>query len=57
MDVLLRAIEQYFQGGVEDVEARVHQTKLPPIYFQHPGMDELLCRGFHNANRRFQVIL
>ncbi|CAM1508528.1 Fc.00g053760.m01.CDS01 [Cosmosporella sp. VM-42] len=36
-NLLLHAIEQYFQGGIEDVEARIHLTKLPPIYFQHPG--------------------
>ncbi|KAK7417316.1 hypothetical protein QQZ08_011659 [Neonectria magnoliae] len=34
---LLEGIEQYFQGGVEDVEARIHLTGLPPIYLQHPG--------------------
>ncbi|KPM33899.1 hypothetical protein AK830_g12673 [Neonectria ditissima] len=35
--LLLEGIEQYFQGGVEDVEARIHLTGLPPIYLQHPG--------------------
>ncbi|KAH7007983.1 peptidase family C78-domain-containing protein [Ilyonectria destructans] len=35
--LLLQGIEQYFQGGVMDVEARIHLTGLPPIYLQHPG--------------------
>ncbi|KAK7403959.1 hypothetical protein QQX98_010290 [Neonectria punicea] len=35
--LLLEGIEQYFQVGVEDVEARIHLTGLPPIYLQHPG--------------------
>lgn len=36
-NLLLQAIERYFQGGIVDVEARIHQTDLPPIYLQHPG--------------------
>lgn len=36
-NLLLQAIERYFQGGIVDVEARIHQTNLPPIYLQHPG--------------------
>ncbi|KAF5026022.1 hypothetical protein F66182_1877 [Fusarium sp. NRRL 66182] len=34
---LFEAIERYFQGGVTDVEDRIHLTGLPPIYLQHPG--------------------
>ncbi|KAI5461052.1 peptidase family C78-domain-containing protein [Mariannaea sp. PMI_226] len=33
---LFEAIEQYFQSGVVDVEARIHLTSLPPLYLQHP---------------------
>ncbi|KAM5342750.1 hypothetical protein ACJ41O_013716 [Fusarium nematophilum] len=35
--LLLQAIESYFQGGINDVEDRIHLTDLPPIYLQHPG--------------------
>ncbi|KAH7152540.1 peptidase family C78-domain-containing protein [Dactylonectria estremocensis] len=35
--LLLQGIENYFQGGIVDVEARIHLTGLPPIYLQHPG--------------------
>ncbi|KAF4469900.1 Zinc finger with UFM1-specific peptidase domain [Fusarium albosuccineum] len=34
---LFEAVENYFQGGVKDVEDRIHLTDLPPIYLQHPG--------------------
>ncbi|KAF4964114.1 hypothetical protein FSARC_7944 [Fusarium sarcochroum] len=34
---LFEAIEGYFQGGVTNVEDRIHLTSLPPIYLQHPG--------------------
>ncbi|KAK0635188.1 peptidase family C78-domain-containing protein [Bombardia bombarda] len=35
--LLLEAVEDYFQMGVEDPTQRIRLTRLPPIYFQHAG--------------------
>ena len=34
---VLAAVLEYFAAGVIDRSAKVYQTSLPPIYFQHPG--------------------
>lgn len=37
-NLLLEAVERYFQSGIVNVEDRIHLTTLAPIYLQHPGM-------------------
>lgn len=35
---LLDVVEEYFKRGLErESDARVHQTKLPPVYLQRPN--------------------
>ncbi|KAI9677566.1 MAG: hypothetical protein M1817_006520 [Caeruleum heppii] len=34
---LLAAVEAYFKSGRKDGPTKVHQTDLPPVYFQHQG--------------------
>jgi zinc finger-containing ubiquitin peptidase 1 len=35
--LVYRAIEAYFEGGINDKTSTIHQTVLPPLYFQHAG--------------------
>ena len=36
---LLEYVEEYFRGDGPQTSDKVHMTSLPPIYFQHPGME------------------